>query len=133
MPINYLAVLLSALVVTLLGALWYGPLFGKTWIKLMHWTEKEIEAAKKKGMAQPMIINFLSTLVYILAWLLNTTSPTSLTSGITLAFLVWLGFIATITLSTVLWEGKPFKLYLLNNLYNLISLIITSLILTAWV
>ena len=38
-PINYLAVLAAAVSNMVLGFLWYGPLFGKTWSKLMGWGE----------------------------------------------------------------------------------------------
>lgn len=34
-PVNYLAILVAAVLSMVLGFLWYGPLFGKEWTKLM--------------------------------------------------------------------------------------------------
>ncbi|MCH7574095.1 MAG: DUF1761 domain-containing protein [Candidatus Marinimicrobia bacterium] len=37
--INYLAVLVAAAIEFGLGALWFGPLFGKPWMAAHGWTE----------------------------------------------------------------------------------------------
>ncbi|MDO8488446.1 MAG: DUF1761 family protein [bacterium] len=34
-PVNYLAILAAAVLSMVLGFLWFGPLFGQTWMKLM--------------------------------------------------------------------------------------------------
>jgi hypothetical protein len=36
--INYLAVIAAAIAAVGVGVLWYGPLFGKEWMKLMGYT-----------------------------------------------------------------------------------------------
>lgn len=48
-------------------------------------------------------------------------------------FWAWLGFVATIMLGMTLWEGKPFRLYLLNAGYQLLNLLVMGAILAAWV
>lgn len=135
MSVNILSVIVAAFANFILGFLWYGPLFGKTWIKLMKFSEKEMNEAKKKGMAKQLVVSFISSLVmaYILAYFIQVLFYVELTAIIFLAFLIWLGFIATMTLSSVLWEGKSLRLYVLNNSYNLISLILMALILRLWV
>ena len=47
--VNYLAVLVSAIAMIVLGFIWYGPLFGKIWTKEMGWTKADMEEAKKKA------------------------------------------------------------------------------------
>ena len=42
--VNWLAVLLGTLLSMALGALWYGPLFGQLWLKLIGKTEDELES-----------------------------------------------------------------------------------------
>lgn len=37
-PINYLAVIVAAAASMIIGMIWYGPLFGKTWRSLMGFT-----------------------------------------------------------------------------------------------
>lgn len=41
-------------------------------------------------------------------------------------------FIAPVTLGVVLWEGKPWKLWVLNNGYQLLSLLVMGVILAIW-
>ncbi len=49
--------------------------------------------------------------------------------AIELGFWCWIGFVATTMLSTVLWEQKSFKLYLINAGYSLVSFIAMATIL----
>ena len=49
MAVNYLAVLVAAIVSMVIGGLWYSPLlFGNVWMKLSGITQKDVEKAKKK-------------------------------------------------------------------------------------
>ena len=59
--INYLAVLVAAIASIVLGFVWYGPLFGKTWTQLMGFDKKKMDDMKKKGMGAKTWI-FQSTL-----------------------------------------------------------------------
>ena len=113
------------------GALWYGPLFGKTWAKLMNFTDRDAKKAKQKGMAKLLIANFVGTLitVFVLSTLLNRMYINSVAKSAEVAVLLWLGFYASSTLlGGVLWESKPIKLYMLNAVYWLINLIIIGAI-----
>lgn len=133
-PINYYAVLVCGIASLALGMLWYGPIFGKIWIKLMGFTEKQIEEGKKKGMGPSLVFAFIGAIVlaYVTANLLVYTSVVDLQKGLIMAFWLWLGFIATTTLSAVLWEGRSWKLYFLNNAYSLVQLLIFAAILVSW-
>lgn len=46
-----------------------------------------------------------------------------------LALWSWLGFVVPTSLGTILWEQRPFKLYLINVLYWLVTFIAMALIL----
>ena len=43
--INWLAVLVAALSTFILGGLWYGPLFGRTWMRASGMTEERVNGA----------------------------------------------------------------------------------------
>ena len=45
---------------------------------------------------------------------------------------IWLGFIATVTFGNVLWYGKPKGLWVLENAYYLVNLLIMTAILYSW-
>lgn len=138
LPINYVAVVAAAVASMILGFLWYGPLFGKQWIALMGFTKAHMEAAKVQGMTKQFVLAFIGSLV--MAWVLahslvfasaylNATGPSA---GLMAGFWNWLGFIAPVTLGSVLWEGKSWNLWLLNNGYQLLSLLVMGVILAIW-
>ena len=57
MEINWLAIGLATLVPTAVGALWYGPIFGKAWIKSTGKTEEEL--MEGFNVARVMITNLI--------------------------------------------------------------------------
>lgn len=128
--INYYAIAVCAVTSMVLGTLWYGPIFGKLWIKLSGMTEKHIEEAKKKGMALSYLLALVGSLV--MAYVMAKFPTYNVKDGLELGFWLWLGFIATVSLGNVLWEGKSWKLYILNNAYNLLQLLIFGSILATW-
>lgn len=134
--INYLAVLVAAIASFVIGMLWYSQsLFGKAWMKLSGVSEKKIKEAHSKGMGKTLSTAFISTLVlsYVLAYFVDLVGATTWLQAVQLAFWAWLGFFATTLLGSVLWEGRPWKLYLINIGHYLVSLIVMSLILALWV
>ena len=133
--INYWAVLAAAVASHILGFLWYGPLFGKQWMKLMGFSEKQMKGKSQKGMGKTYTIMTVSALVtsYILAHFVDYVQALTVMEAITLGFWVWLGFLATTQIGSVLWEQKPAKLYFINTAYSLVNLCVMSVILTVWV
>lgn len=137
-PVNYLAVLVAAIASIVLGFLWYGPLFGKQWTQLMGFTPEKMEAAKAKGMTTPYILMTIGSLAmsYVLAHAVIFASAylgaAGVSAGLTAGFWNWLGFVAPVTLGSVIWEGKPWKLWILNNSYYLVSLAFMGVILSVW-
>ncbi len=131
--INYWSVLCAAIAGFVLGFLWYGPLFGKQWMKLMKFTPKSIKKMKLSPMTA-MSIGFVGTLVtaYVLAHFVDYLEATTIGAASQMAFWLWLGLIAPLQIGVFLWEGKPFKLFLFNTAFNLVTLIVMSSILAVW-
>lgn len=139
--INYLAVVVAAIANMILGFLWYGPLFGKTWTQLMGWTPEQMEAGKqamKSQMWKTYSIQFVGSLVmaYVLAHSLTFASAYlgvyGISAGLMAGFWSWLGFVAPVTLGSVLWEGKSWKLWFLMNGYYVVALMVMGSILAVW-
>ena len=132
--VNYMHVLVAAIAAFALGALWYGPLFGKAWMKLAGITPQKMKSMKMTPM-QSMGIGFILTLLssYILAHFVKYFSAASIGDASQLAFWLWLGFVVPVQAGVVLWEGKQFKLFALCTLYSLVSLALMASILAAWV
>ena len=133
--VNYLAILVAAIVAYVIGALWYSPaLFGKAWMKLSGMTKKDLAKAKKKGMAKSYIGMFIALLVmtYVLAFIIEALGGVTVGAGAMVGFWVWLGFYATSLLGGVFWESKPWGLYFLNAAHYLVILLVAGGILGVW-
>lgn len=138
--VNYPAVLVTAIVGYIIGAIWYSPiLFGKQWMKLSEYTNKDVDKAKKDGkMGLRYSVMFLSTLVmsYVLAVFVDLTTGAasygSYALGLLTGFWLWLGFLATTMLSMVLWNNKPFALYPVMAAHYLVALAVRGGILAVW-
>ena len=133
--INIVAVFAAAVVSMVVGSLWYGPFFGKEWIKLSGMTDKMMKEAKKKGMAQTYAVGFVSSLLmsYVLGHFVDYVGATTFGDGAILGIWLWVGFFATSMLGIVLWEGKPVRLYMINTLYYLVTLMLMTGIQAVWV
>ena len=134
--VNYISVLVAAIASFVIGALWYSPmLFGKMWMKLSNVTDKEMKKAKQKGMSKNFVFQFLASLVmaYVLAHFVQYTESSTISDGMLAGFWIWLGFIATVMIGMVLWEGKPWKLYFVKAGHELFALAVMGAILAVWV
>ena len=133
LEINYFSILAATVASFLLGWLWYGPLFGKQWMNLMGFKKRNMKSMKMSA-GTAMILGFLSYLLiaYVLSLFINYFNAYTIIKGLQLGFWIWLGFIATTTMGSVLWENKSPKLYFLNNAYNLLSLEMMAVILSIW-
>lgn len=124
---NWLSILIAAVASMLVGAIWYSPMaFGKMWMQLSGKTEMGM---KKGGAAQGYFWGFVAALVtaYVLSAFLNPAVGGR--GAVETAFWIWLGFVATVKIGDVLWDGKPFKLFVLNSAYQLVSLSVMAVIL----
>ncbi len=132
--VNILIVLVAAIAGFIISTLWYSIFFGKKWMKLTGISAEDAEKMKKEGGGKEMVLGFVSTFImaYVLGYVLSLAGVVDAGGATILAAILWLGFIGTITLGSVLWEKKPFGLYLLNNEHNLLVLIVMSIIITLW-
>lgn len=129
--VNYLAVLVAAISSMILGSLWYGPLFGKQWMAYMGMTKEKMEGGKSK-MGKLYAVQAVASLVMAYVLFYFTIPAENLSMALEWAAWIWLGFVATVTLGKVLWDGKPKGLWVLENAYYLLLLLIMTTILYSW-
>lgn len=132
-PVNYIAVLVCAISNMIVGYIWYGPLFGKEWSKLIGFTAEK-QAKAKKGMGQSYAIMFVTSLItaFVLFHFIWYAAPGSYTLFIAVktAIWAWVGFVATTQLTKHIFtpDKKPLKLLYIESGYQLVSLIIMGVI-----
>ncbi len=132
--INYLAVLVAAVANMIVGTIWYGPVLGKTWQKLMGFTPESMKNMPLTP-AQAMIGGLVTALLmsYVLAHFVFLYGAVDLGGALELAFWVWVGFLATETAGVWLWEGKSSNLFMFNAAERLVAVFLMTIILTLWV
>ena len=129
--INWVAVAVASVASFAVGMIWYSPmLFGNTWIKLSGVDPKKMKGDKKKMMMTSMLGGAVIALVSssVMAHFIDYTGATTAMAGAVTAFWAWLGFVATVQVGMVLWEGKPVKLFLLHTAQSLIALVVAGII-----
>jgi uncharacterized protein YacL len=132
--INYLAVVVAAIVAYGVGALWHSPAgFGKYWMRLMGFNNDSMRKMPLTA-AQAMSIGFVVTLLtsYVLALFIAMTYAFTVSTALELAFWLWLGFLAPTLANGWLWEGKSLKLFGFNAAYSLVNIGIMALVLGLW-
>ena len=135
MKIKYPAVIVATLVHFILGGLWYSPLlFGNKFLQIIAWTPQQLEQIEAQSHAKELIIAFVTSLVlvYILAHFVQYTKAKNWRGGLETGFWLWLGFVATTQLATVIFEKRPLGLYLINIGYQLVGCTLAGLILAVW-
>ena len=135
MRIKYPAVIVATLIHFFLGGLWYSPLlFGNKFRQIVNWSPETVRQMENQSHTKELLIALLTSfvLVYILAHFVQYTKATSAAGGIQTAFWLWLGFIVTTNLATVLFEQRPLGLYLINMGYQFVGCAIAGAILAIW-
>src|SRR5437867_13130828 len=92
--VNYLAVLVAAVAVFVLGWLWYSPLlFFKPWMRLRGLDPAAAMAGAKMPVGK-LLIEFARCLVlaYVLARLVALLSVSSWTGAVHVGFFLWIAF-----------------------------------------
>jgi hypothetical protein len=129
-PINWWAVIVAALVKFVLGWIWYSPIMGAQWRTAVGISEADMRASLPRSLPVDIIGSLVMS--FILLHSVHYAGATTLLQGGAVGFLNWLGFIATIQLSQTIYEKRPFRLFVINNIYLVVSLIIMGAILAIW-
>lgn len=127
-PIPWVAVLASLVASMVIGFLWYSPwLFAPRWVQL---AKIDIEASKKRGMALPLTLSAISSIVTSIALtqLFPILGVASIANAVVAAFFVWLCFHALITLTTMMFQGQSFELFLIVGGHDLVWILASAVI-----
>jgi hypothetical protein len=128
--VNWLAIIVAAVVKFAIGAVWYAPLFGKQWRELQGIPE----GAPQDGLVQAMVVQIITDLVmaYVLARFIVYSSATDLWTGAFVGVMAWFGFVITIMVGAIFYEKRPPMLIAINGGYQLLGLAVMGAILGVW-
>jgi hypothetical protein len=129
--VNWLAVLVALIVNMVIGALWYGPLFGKRWMAELGFTTEDIQSGP---MVPPYLIAILNSflMAFVLANAIAWAGVTGILGGLLVGLLMWLGFTGFTFAANHAFEGRSLVLWAINSGTYLVSLLVMGAILAVW-
>jgi len=130
--LNYLAIVIAAVVAWMAGAVWYMSL-GKIWTAAQGITVEEMHARKSKpGANLPFIYCFVAELV--MAWVLAGlvahlgAGQVTLLNGIVSGAFCWLGFVITTLVVSTTFAMRDMRLILIDGGHWLVVLLLMGAI-----
>jgi hypothetical protein len=128
--INYLAILIAAVVGWLAGAVWYGAL-GERWVAAQGKTMAEFKArqAEIKGTpaaSLPFALAFVADLVmaWVLAGMVGHLGAVTIRSAVISALFAWVGFVVTTIVVNYSFGGRSYALAAIDAGHWLIVLVL---------
>ena len=134
-PLNWLAVVVGALVYFALGALWYSPmLFAKPWQRAIGWDENR---APPQASAMTYVVPLVAYIVMAIAigLLAAATGTDTLAEGIVLGLVVGIGLSLAHTFVDASFspeKPQPWTWFAINGTYHALGLLIVSVIIAIW-
>jgi hypothetical protein len=121
-----LTIVLAGLAGFVFGFLWYGPVFGKTWMRLSNISPDS--AGSMKGMAGSIVIAVVVSLIsaYVVSALQPALLPLSYGEFMKWITYIWLGFNLPIQMNGYLWEKKSWQLTCFNSAASLLTFWVIS-------
>ena len=130
--INFLAVIVSGILAMPIGALWYGPLFSKAWMKDVGYTEEDLKKDFNPGKTYGQAVVGHILMALILAYLFALTGSVTMIHGFQVSISAWFGFVFLTMFINGLFERKSAKLLMINSGYQLVNIIVFTIVLTLW-
>lgn len=128
---NHGSLLACAVLLWLLGALWYSPLlFARPWAAIVGRQMGE----KPKGVAHGMIASFFGDilLAFVLAHIILWSGAATFATGAFVGLIAWIGFVVAPLYPQRIYEGRPFAYFAINAGYWLIGFVLAGGILASW-
>ena len=132
--IHYLAVFGAALISLVIGGLWYSPiLFSKSWMQACGITEAQAKSMKVGRVFGLALLANLVMAFNLAAFLgAKATLQFGLFAGLATGLATGLGWVAMSLGVIYLFEQRPFKLWLINSGYQVLTYSVMGAILGAW-
>jgi hypothetical protein len=133
--LNYLAILVSALVYFAIEAMWFS-LFMKDWLAGNRQTMEGLEQLQQQGHS-PLIayaVAFVGAVVMaaVISLLTQMTGRQTILRGVFVAILSWIGFVLTTWSAEYAFEARGWRSLAINTGASLLSAVLMGAILGGW-
>ncbi|MSR78995.1 MAG: DUF1761 domain-containing protein [Candidatus Taylorbacteria bacterium] len=135
LSVNYLAIVVGAVLSMVVGSIWYGPLFGKKWMEIIgvSTTDKELNKKMQKTYMPMYVVQFILTLFQVLV-LAHLIADTTKVGGLERALWIWGAFVIPTLAGAVMWTNEKQKRarFIIQGGYQLVLFIVFGLLLQFW-
>jgi len=112
--------IISAILQCLLGALWYGVIFKKSWMHFVGFAEGKNPRNPVFAWVTALVACFL--LSFTLANIVSWAGSSDFTGGSKIAIICWLGLMAPPLFTQHVFENRPANLFAINACYWLLAM-----------
>lgn len=128
--VNYIAVVVAAIAAIVIGILYYGVFrLGNTLARFDGRGANGVTPSPV-SFAVGVVVGLLNA--WVLALLSLNLGGSSLTDGVLLGVLVWLGFQATVKAAQVVFEQRSWNAWLLTGVHDLLIQAVMGAVVTVW-
>lgn len=127
--INWLSIIVAGVSAFLIGGVWYGPLFGRAWMKEFGFTEEDL---KQRNIPKTFGLSLVLALFAAINLDMFIGAEASLSFGAMAGLLAGIGWVATFMGIIYLFEMRSLAAFLINAGYCVIALTTMGAILGAW-
>ena len=143
--VNWIALIVAALSTLVIGFLWYGPLFGKAWMKETGITEEQAQKGMILRFSLSVVLAFIAVFfIYANSVITGGLPPDEVHSintprfhtfghGVVHGIMIALFVAMPVLVTNSLFEQKSFKYILINVGYWVVSFAIMGGIVNAWI
>ena len=130
--LNYLAVAAAIVLNMALGALWYGPAFGKAWMGVNNLTEEMIkeQGGATKGYIVAVVVS--AVIAFVIALLAEAVGVENAGEGAILGAVAGVGLVATTFGVSYVFESRTVQHWLINAGYPVVSITLIGTLVGVW-
>ncbi len=124
--------LIGAVLMTVIGSIWYGPLFGKAYMRAQGIDPMMVTPDQKKGMFGLIALEFVMSFIMLFGFLtlMNLAFAGTYTAAVVFASLYWFFVVMPQKASAAIWSGKgrnaSWSLFGIGASQSLVSFVIIA-------
>jgi hypothetical protein len=128
-PVNWFAIAAAVVSTFVIGGIWYSPLlFVHSWLKLSGVDKQVFDAGLRKALIGDLFA--AAAVALVLNQVIRWSGATGIASGLFVALVVWMGFVASVLITQVTYEHRPFAFFAISAGYRLVTLEVMAVILS---
>lgn len=131
---NYGALFTSAVILWILGSIWFTPLFGKIWSAELSNHGIKVKKPTKNELGGKMIATFIFNLIvaFGVAIIVHAIGIHTFWHAVGLGIILAICFSSATMSMNYLWESRSLKLSLIDMGYPFFGIIICTIIMSLW-